>query len=84
MVRRMAWWALALGLTGLGWYIATCVVLGILGGFGLDKLLGTVPAFTVLGILLGSAAAFWGVYKMVFPVLYGDKHRETTRKGRKR
>jgi F0F1-type ATP synthase assembly protein I len=75
---------LALRLTGLGWYIASCVVLGIIGGLGLDKLLGTVPVFTVLGVLLGSTAAFWGVYKMVVPILYTSKYRDKTRKGRMR
>lgn len=79
----MAWWVVALRMTGLGWYVAACVVLGILGGFGLDKLVGTLPVFTLVGTVLGSVAAFWGVYKMILPVLYGAKRQEMTRKGRK-
>ena len=79
----MAWWVVALRLTGLGWYVAACVVLGILGGFGLDKLVGTLPVFTLVGTVLGSIAAFWCVYKMILPVLYGVKRGEMTRKGRK-
>jgi F0F1-type ATP synthase assembly protein I len=79
----MPWWALALRLTGLGWYIAICVVVGVLGGLGLDKLLDTLPIFTLVGTVLGSIVAFWGVYKMVLPILYGAKGQELNRKGRK-
>ena len=80
----MPWWAVALRLTGLGWYIAACVVVGVLGGLGLDNFLGTLPIFTLVGTVLGSVAAFWGVYKMVLPILYGTRHEEMTRKRRDR
>jgi len=83
-VKGSPWWAVALRLTGLGWYVATCVVIGVVGGVFLDKLLGTAILFTLLGILLGSVAAFWGVYKMVSPVLYGAKSQEKNSKRRKR
>jgi F0F1-type ATP synthase assembly protein I len=79
----MSWWVVALRLTGLGWYIAVCVVGGVLGGLGLDKLLDTTPIFTLVGTILGSIVAFWGVYKMVLPILYGAKRRELNQKGRK-
>lgn len=79
-----SWWVVALRLTGLGWFVAVCVVLGVVGGVFLDKLLGTVILFTLLGIILGSVAAFWGVYKMVLPILYGAKSQEMNRKRRKR
>jgi F0F1-type ATP synthase assembly protein I len=79
----MPWWVVALRLTGLGWYIAVCVVGGVLGGLGLDKLLDTTPIFTLVGTILGSIVAFWGVYKMVLPILYGAKRRELNQKGRK-
>lgn len=67
-------------LTGLGWYVAICVVLGVLGGVWLDRLLGTAPLLTLVGTVLGSVAAFWGVYKMVLPVIYGARRQEVTRK----
>ncbi len=69
---------LALRLTGLGWYIAICIVIGVVGGLGLDKLTGTVPLFTLLGTVLGSIVAFWGLYKMVQPVLYGMNPGKST------
>lgn len=70
-VSGMVWWAVALRLTGLGWYVALCIVAGILAGVGLDKVAGTGPWLLVVGVVLGSVAAFWGVYKMILPVLYG-------------
>ena len=65
----MTLWVLALPLTGLGWYVALCIVIGVWGGLKLDKLLGTVPLFMLLGTVLGSVVAFWGLYKMVQPLL---------------
>ena len=65
---------LALRLTGLGWYVATCIVVGVVGGVALDKLLNVAPLFTLLGVLLGSVAAFYGLYKMVRPLLGSDQY----------
>ena len=79
----MDWWVVALRLTGLGWYVAFCILLGVVGGIWLDRFAGTRALFTLIGTVLGSVAAFWGVYKMILPVLYGAKREETTRKGRK-
>ena len=79
----MNWWAVALRLMGLGWYVAGCIVLGVLGGLGLDELVGPKPLFTLLGTVLGSVLAFWGLYKLVQPILYGAKRGEMTGKGRK-
>ena len=78
----MTWWVVALRLTGLGWYVAICVVGGVLGGVRVDQLVGTLPIFTLVGTVLGSVAAFWGVYKMILPVLYGSKHLERSEQGR--
>ena len=60
---------LALRLTGLGWYVATCIVVGVVGGVLLDKWLGLKPLFTLLGILLGTTAAFYGLFKMIQPLV---------------
>ncbi len=65
----MSLWVLAVRLTGLGWYVALCIVFGVVGGLALDGLLETKPLFMLLGILLGSVVAFWGLYKMVQPLL---------------
>ena len=76
-------WRVALRLTGLGWYVAFCILIGVVGGVWLDRFAGTRLLFTLLGTVLGSVAAFWGVYKMILPVLYGAKHGEMTRRERK-
>ena len=63
---------LALRLLGMGWYIALCIVLGVGGGLWLDRRLNVLPLFTLVGVVLGSALAFYGVYKMVAPLLGED------------
>ena len=64
---------LALRLTGLGWYVAACIVIGVVGGVALDKWLGIKPLFTLLGILLGTTAAFYGLFKMIQPLVRAEK-----------
>lgn len=71
-------------LTGMGWYVAFCVVIGIVGGWWLDGLAGTKALFLLLGTVLGTVAAFWGMYKMVQPLLYGAQKGNTAAKRRKR
>lgn len=68
MERRL----LALRLLGLGWYVATCLVVGVLAGVFLDQRLETKPLFTLLGVLLGTFAGFYGLYKMVRPLLNSE------------
>ena len=80
----MAWWVVALRLTGLGWYIALCIAGGVLLGLWIDNLLGTKLLFTLVGIVLGSVAAFWGMYRMILPILYGARSQEMLRKRRDR
>ena len=60
---------LALRLLGLGWYVAMCIVVGAVGGIWLDRVSGLTPLFTLLGVLIGTVAAFYGLYKMVRPLL---------------
>ena len=66
------WMITALRLTGLGWYVAACIVLGIVGGVWLDGLTGLRIVFTLVGTVLGSIIAFYGVYRMVLPAIYGS------------
>ena len=80
----MDWWVVGLRLMGLGWYVAACIILGVLGGLWLDNLVGITALFTLLGTILGSVLAFWGLYKMVRPVIYGSKGLNGTDKARKR
>lgn len=60
---------LALRVSGLGFYIALCIVGGIVVGVLVDRALGTKVIFLLVGLILGSASAFYGIYKMVTPLL---------------
>ena len=60
---------IALQLLGLGWYVALCIVVGAVGGIWLDRISGLTPLFTLLGVLLGTVAAFYGLFKMVRPLI---------------
>ena len=65
---------LALRLTGLGWYVATCIIIGVVGGVFLDKALGLKPLFTLLGILFGITSAFYGLFKMIQPLIKPEQN----------
>ena len=65
----LAKWQLAYRLIGVGWFIGISILLGILGGSWLDGKLGTGPVFLIAGLLLGVVAAFYGLYRMVAPLM---------------
>ena len=65
MKRRVA----ALRLVGVGWYIGTCIVLGVLGGLWLDNKFNTTPILVIVGLILGVIVAFYGVYRMILPTI---------------
>ena len=71
----MPWWLVALKLTGLGWYVALCVLTGVILGLWLDRTFGITPIATVVGTVFGSTVAFWGLYRMVVPILYVSSKR---------
>ena len=76
----MPGWLLAIRVAGMGWYVALSIVLGVLGGLWLDNKLGTSPLLILSGTLLGVVVAFYGVYKMVVPLLkLADRECETTK-----
>ena len=68
------WVATALRLTGLGWFVALCIVLGILGGLWLGNVTGQVALLVLVGTVLGSVVAFYGVYRMIIPAVYGSNN----------
>ena len=58
---------LALRLMGMGWYVAICILGGVLGGLWLDNKLHTRPVLVIVGLLFGIIVAFYGVYNMILP-----------------
>jgi F0F1-type ATP synthase assembly protein I len=63
-------------LIGIGWYFAVCIVLGVVGGVLLDRVADTAPLLTLLGLLLGLVAAFYGGYRMLMDVLGTNQGRK--------
>jgi len=57
---RSIWNLLTVGTT-----LVACIVTGYLLGSFLDRKLGTSPWLVVVGVLLGTAAGFVGLFRMV-------------------
>ena len=66
---------IALRLVGLGWYIATCILIGVVVGVWVDGILGTAPIFILIGLALGLLSAFYGLYRIVLKTL-ADEDKE--------
>ncbi len=59
-------WVPALRVTGIGFYIATCIAGGTLAGWWLgDKR----AVYTIIGLLAGLVLAVYGAYRMIRPLL---------------
>ena len=71
----MSRWVAALRLTGVGFFIAACIVLGTFAGLWLDGRLDTKPFFMIVGLVVGLIVAAYGVYQMLRPFMNnkGDK-----------
>ena len=57
---------------GIGWYIAVCILVGVLGGRWLGQKLdgsSSEAIFLILGLCLGLVVAFLGVYRMLKPIM---------------
>lgn len=63
---------LAFRLVGVGWYVGICIFLGVFAGLWLDKKFDTSPILVLVGLILGIIIAFYGVYRMILPLI-GDK-----------
>ena len=72
----MSRWAAALRLTGVGFFVAACILGGILAGLWVDNKLETKPLFILLGFAVGLAVAFYGVFRMIRLVMNNKQDRE--------
>ena len=68
----MSRWVAALRLVGVGFFIGGCILGGVVAGSWLDSRFNTEPILVIVGLLLGIAVAFYGVYRMLVPLL-GNK-----------
>lgn len=58
-----------MALTGMGFSLATSIVLMTVVGRLLDRWLGTSPVFTLAGLLIGLLAGFYGAYQQLREVI---------------
>ena len=66
-------WAALLSLSGMGFFVAVSIILGILGGKWLDSKLNTSPLCLIIGLVVGLFVAVFGAYNMLKPFLDNDK-----------
>ena len=69
-------WVAALRLTGVGFFIAACILLGTFVGLWLDDKLDTKPLFILAGLFIGLAMAIFGVYRMIRPLMSDRRDKE--------
>jgi len=74
----MSRWVAALRLIGVGFFIGGCIVLGVLAGLWLDSRLNTSPILVIVGLILGIAVAFYGVYRMLLPFIGNKRGKESS------
>ena len=65
----MSKWQAALEFIGVGWFVGISILLGVLGGLWLDNKFDTKPIFIIIGLILGLIVAFYGVYRILSPLL---------------
>ncbi len=71
-------WQTAIRFIGVGWYIGLSITGGTLGGLWLDNKLDTKPIFIISGLFIGMIVAFYGVYRMIIPLMKNNKDKENS------
>jgi len=72
----MSRWVAAMRLTGVGFFVGACILLGTFGGLWLDGKLDTKPLFMLGGLVVGLAVAAYGVYQMIRPLMDNKQDKE--------
>ena len=62
-------WEAAFRFIGVGWFVGISILGGVLGGLWLDNKFGTKPILVIVGLILGLIVAFYGVYRMLLPLI---------------
>ncbi len=66
-------WIPALQVTGIGFYIAACIVGGTFAGWWLG---GKRPLYLIIGLLVGLVLAVYGAYRMIRPLIKINDDKE--------
>jgi len=74
----MVRWVAALRLIGLGFFIGGSILLGVFAGLWLDSRLNTSPVLAIVGLVLGIVVAFYGVYRMLLPLIGKKQDKENS------
>ncbi len=74
----MGRWVIALRLVGVGFFIGGSILLGVIAGLWLDSKLNTEPILVIVGLFLGIAVAFYGVYQMLLPLIGKKQDKENS------
>ncbi len=74
----MGRWVIALRLVGVGFFIGGSILLGVIAGLWLDSKLNTEPILVIVGLFLGIAVAFYGVYQMLLPLVGKKQDKENS------
>jgi ATP synthase protein I len=74
----MGRWEAALRFIGVGWFVSLSILLGVWGGHWLDEKLGTTPVMAIAGLILGLVVAFYGVYRMLLPLMRNKRDKENS------
>ena len=70
----MGRWYAVLRLIGVGFYIGGSIVLGVVFGLWLDSRLDS-SIWVIVGLFLGLLIAFWGVYRMLLPLISSKREK---------
>jgi len=68
----------AVRLIGVGFYIGGSIVLGVVAGLWLDSKFNTEPILVIIGLFLGLFIAFYGVYRMLLPLISKKQDKENS------
>jgi ATP synthase protein I len=71
-------WVAALRFIGVGWFVGVSIVGGVWGGLWLDNKFGTKPILVIVGLILGLIVAFYGVYRMLLPLMRNKQDRKNS------
>ena len=74
----MGRWSAAFRLIGVGFYIGGSIVLGVVVGRWLDSKLNTEPILVIVGLIVGTIVAFYGVYRMLLPLIGNQRDRRNS------
>jgi F0F1-type ATP synthase assembly protein I len=68
--------------TGLAFSVVASLLIGIVGGLLIDRLIGTQPIFTLIGLFFGLGAAGYSLYELaVFSRGGGPVTRKLLKRG---